>query len=176
MADWEIHKHQGIIDYHNFFVEECHSVHQRFKETWPDKDSTWSYKYYNIFAATSPSPIWYNLYKDLRDIVRDYVKTDKPLWIQSWLNFHEPNEVLDWHNHHWPYHGYISIDPKGTRTVFEGYEVKNEIGNIYIGPGYRMHKVEVDNPEFNGPRITLGFDVHDNPDRPWDQWSLLPLL
>lgn len=175
MTDWQIHKSQTIIDHHNYFVEECHYVHDKFKKDFPDKDSTWGYRFYNVFAATSPSPIWYELYKDLRNVVREYVNDDQPLWFQSWLNFHTPDQVLDWHGHNWPYHGYISIDPKGTRTVFEGYEVENEVGNIYIGPGYRMHKVEVDK-HFDEPRITLGFDIHTDPDRPYDQWSLLPLL
>ena len=97
------------------------------------------------------------------------------MWFQSWLNFHKPDQVLDWHDHNWPYHGYISIDPKGTRTVFKDYEVKNEIGNIYIGPGHRRHKVEVDEV-YDGPRITLGFDIHTEPSKPFDQWSLLPLI
>lgn len=173
--DYQIYKNQNIIDHHTFFVEECHYVHNHFKHVFPDRDSTWSYKFYNVFAATSPSPIWYQLYKDLRDIIRNYTNTDEPLWFQSWLNFHYPDQVLDWHGHDWPYHGYISIDPKNSRTVFEGYEIQNEIGNIYIGPGHRQHKVIADE-DFDTPRITLGFDVHTNPDRPFEQWSLLPLL
>tara|TARA_Y100000114_G_scaffold123171_1_gene118677 strand:+ start:674 stop:1204 length:531 start_codon:yes stop_codon:yes gene_type:complete len=175
LTDWQVHKSNTIINYHNFFVDECHFVHENFKKTFPDKDSTWGYHYYNVFAATSPSPIWYDLYKQLRTIVREYVGTEDPLWFQSWLNFHKPDQVLDWHDHNWPYHGYISIDPKGTRTVFKDYEVKNEIGNIYIGPGHRRHKVEVDEV-YDGPRITLGFDIHTEPSKPFDQWSLLPLI
>lgn len=175
MSDYRIQKSQVILEYHEHFVRECYDVHERFKKLFPDKDSTWGYGYYNIFAATSPSPIWYTLYKEVRDLVRDFTGDDRPMWIQAWLNFHHSNEVLDWHAHDWPYHGYISIDPKGTRTVFEGYEIENEIGNIYIGPGHRQHKVIVDQ-EYDTPRITLGYDIQTDPERPFEQWSLLPLL
>ena len=85
-----------------------------------------------------------------------------------------PTQVLDWHGHDWPYHGYISVDPKKTDTVFETYRIKNELGNIYIGPGHRMHKVEVIHP-FDTPRITLGFDITDEPDFPFDHFSLMPI-
>ena len=84
--------------------------------------------------------------------------------MQCWLNYHTPDKVLDWHTHEWNYHGYISIDPKDTKTVFDGYEIDNEIGNIYIGPGYRYHKV-VTKDNFYEPRITLGFDVCVEPSR-----------
>ena len=63
--DWKVHKSQTVIDHHSYFVEECHYVHAKFVKDFPDKDSTWGYRFYNVFAATSPSPIWYNLYKDL---------------------------------------------------------------------------------------------------------------
>ena len=78
--------------------------------------------------------------------------------MQSWLNFHKHDEVLDWHNHTWPYHGYICIEPQETTTVFEEYEIKNEIGNIYFGSGFKPHKVRNDT-QFDGIRMTIGFDV-----------------
>lgn len=175
MSDYKIHKSQTVIDNQEYMIRDLYVAHEYFKRQFPKQDSTWGYSYYNIFAATSPSPTFYNLYKELTSLVREYVGDDRPLWIQSWLNFHMPNEVLDWHGHAWPYHGYISIDPKNTKTVFDGYEIKNEVGNIYIGPGYRQHKVEVIET-FDTPRITLGFDIHESPAKPYDQFSLVPLL
>ena len=127
MSDYKVHKSQNIIENHTHFVRECHQVHTRFKKLFPDKDSTWGYGYYNIFAATSPSPIWYNLYKEVRDLVREFSQDDRPMWIQSWLNFHTSDQVLDWHGHDWPYHGYISIDPKSTRTIFKGVDKIQDI-------------------------------------------------
>jgi hypothetical protein len=101
--------------------------------------------------------------------------------MQCWLNYHHSNEVLDWHNHAWDYHGYICIDPKKTRTVFREYEIVNQIGNIYIGPGNREHKVVVDE-DYSSPRITLGFDIMVNNDNeffklinPHDMFSLIPI-
>jgi hypothetical protein len=98
--------------------------------------------------------------------------------MQCWLNYHYPNEVLNWHNHHWDYHGYICIDPKNTRTVFKDYQIKNEVGNIYIGPGNREHIVVVDE-NYVSPRITLGFDVQVYEDGrdfvPNNSLSLIPL-
>jgi hypothetical protein len=94
--------------------------------------------------------------------------------MQSWINYHMPQEVLDWHDHAWPFHGYVSIDPKESKTVFEEYKIHNKIGNIYIGPGSRKHKVEV-LERFYSPRITLGFDVLDTPSAPTGQFSLLPI-
>ena len=57
------------------------------------------------------------------------------------------------------FHGYISIDPKNTKTIFEdGTVINNKVGNIYIGPCNLKHKVEVNEP-YEDERITLGFDV-----------------
>ena len=48
--------------------------------------------------------------------------------------------------------------------------------NIYFGPGWdRKHKVCV-NEDYSGNRITLGYDIHTQPDLPDDQFSLIPLL
>ena len=115
------------------------------------------------------------LFKELKNIIKEYHKKDEPLWFQCWLNYHSDNQVLDWHDHQWLWHGYISIDPKETKTIFEnGFEVKNEIGNIYIGPCNIKHKVVVNKPYF-GHRITLGFDVISVPDYPINTTSFMPI-
>ena len=83
----------------------------------------------------------------------------------------------NWHGHAFDYHGYISIDPQDTTTVFKDpdYQIKNYPGQIYFGPGGRIHKVSVDS-DFTQPRITLGFDIHLNPETPDGTFALLPLL
>ena len=89
--------------------------------------------------------------------------------------------MLNWHDHKFDYHGYVSIDPKSSTTKFRDgrgplYEINNEVGNIYFGPGWeRMHKVCV-NEQYEGKRITLGFDIETRGDLPDDQFSLIPLL
>ena len=173
-VDFKIYQNQNIIDNHQQFVHDCHLVHKKFKTTYPDIDSTWGYKLYNIFVMTSPQIIWYNLYKDLCLIIREYANTEDPLWFQCWLNYHHSDEVLDWHGHKFSIHGWINIDPKHTKTIFEGYEIYNSVGNIYIGPGHRKHKVVVEE-NYIQPRITLGFDVM-NKAHGWSDNNFIPIL
>ena len=163
-----------------FNVEE---QHEKDKEFLNNMDEGFSgYRFYNLFALTSPSPLFWLLYRDIRTVVRTTLNTDEPLWFQCWMNMHKPDQVLNWHDHKFDYHGYVSIDPKDSITKFHDpntnvrYEIKNEVGNIYFGPGWdRKHKVCV-NENYSGNRITLGYDIHTQPDLPDDQFSLIPLL
>jgi len=150
---------------HNHFIEYANLAHKRFNFAYGNKtnfnqnSSTWFYRYYNITCLTIGSEFYYKLFYDLQTLIRKISNHKKPLWYQSWLNFHKPSEVLDWHNHsECLFHGYISIDPKETETEFENYKIKNEIGNVYIGNGQLKHKVNVLKP-FEGYRITIAFDV-----------------
>jgi hypothetical protein len=146
----------------------------KFKGEFPEEDSTKFYQKYNVFTLTATSLHFYRIYKDLMYCIKTATGYNNPMWFQSWLNYHKQNEVLDWHNHHWPLHGYISIDPKITRTEFQGYEIINKPGNIYIGPGGRMHRVVVDEP-YDGNRITLGFDITSQPNALLMNLGLLPI-
>jgi len=172
--DYKIYTSQLIIDNQDEMVNHIHQSHSIHQKYFPGSDSTWTYKGYNFFGLTSPSIIFSELYSELRSIIHEYVP-DKYKWMQCWLNYHTPGQVLDWHDHHWDYHGYICIDPKDTKTVFEDYEIVNKVGNIYIGPGHRKHKVVV-GEEFDEPRITLGFDVSVTPEnQPNNLLSLIPI-
>jgi hypothetical protein len=142
-------------------------------------DSTWKYYLYNIFGVTSPSLHFYHIFKELRRIIFDNVNNDQ-IWLQSWLNFHNQNEILDWHNHRAPYHGYVCIEPQDTTTEFEtGWNIINECGNIYFGEGNIQHRV-VNNSSYSGKRITLGYDVVTeeclNDYSPTQNYGLIPLL
>jgi|TARA_R100001460_G_scaffold6517_3_gene17099 hypothetical protein len=155
-------KSKIISDNQNLFIDKCNKAFDKISSIINTKETTWNYGLYNIFAVTAGDEYFYELFKELRKIIKDYHGKDQNLWIQSWINYHKYDELLDWHNHDWLLHGYISIDPKKTRTVFEdGTQIINEIGNIYIGPCNLKHKVIIDEP-FVGNRITLGFDVIDN--------------
>lgn len=156
----QVHSLDLIKNNHQQFIQECHNAHETFLRFFPDQNSTWAYGKYNLFSITGHNLLFYKLFIELKTIIRNYVGDDRPLWFQAWLNFHMPNEVLKRHSHDWPFHGYISIEPHNTRTVFDGYEIKNEIGNLYIGHGHRCHEVVVDS-YFETPRITIGFDVTD---------------
>jgi hypothetical protein len=136
---------------------------------------TWEYYKYNVFMLNPNSLVMNKLCIELKKIIRDYLQTSDPLWMQCWLNFHEQNEILNWHNHAWPYHGYISVRPHNTTTVFKNFEIKNKTGNVYIGPGNLEHKVKIDK-KFITPRITIGFDVktiHNKVDE--KMMSLMPI-
>tara|TARA_B100000902_G_scaffold11564_1_gene14074 strand:- start:64 stop:579 length:516 start_codon:yes stop_codon:yes gene_type:complete len=136
-------------------------------------DPTWSYDKYNVFGLTSPTQVYYDLYNELRGFVYDYIGDSGPLWIQSWVNYHKPDQLLQWHNHEWPIHGYICVNPHLTKTVFEGYEIQNRIGDVYIGPGQRYHRVELIEP-FYTPRITIGFDITNDPGKASANIGLMP--
>lgn len=173
MQDYMVYKSQLIIDNQPQIIYELERAHYHFTKNFHKMDPTWGYAFYNIFAITSPSPLFYDILQEMKQQVREFTGVKGPMWFQSWINYHKPDEVLDWHDHQWPWHGYFSIDPKNTKTVFEGYEIINEVGNVYIGPGFRKHKVEV-LESYETPRITLGFDIETRPNLCYEQFSLIP--
>lgn len=183
MTDYTLYQSDFIVKNQADIIEDLRVAHRLFKELFPERDSTWSYGLYNVFSLTAPSTNFYQIYSELRSIIRQQLGDTRPLWMQAWINYHKVDEVLDWHNHDFEYHGYISIEPKKSNTVFENYTIENKIGQIYFAPGYRQHKVEVLEP-FDDERITIGFDIQTIPDspyvkyteRPWKHMSLIPLL
>ena len=138
-----------------------------------DADPTWTYDRYNVFGLTSPTKVFYDLFKELRGFVYDY--TDGDLWMQSWVNYHMPDQLLKRHNHTWPIHGYICINPHLTKTCFDDYEIQNRIGDVYIGPGGRHHEVKLIEP-FYTPRITIGFDITDRPTKATGNLGMIPFI
>lgn len=147
---------------------------------------TWQFGSYNVYGLCSCNEWFYNIYQTQIEVIREYFRltnTEVPnqLWLQSWINSHTPNQVLKTHNHDWPWHGYISIDPKKSFTVFtdkpngkELYRIENKVGQIYMGPGWRFHHVEVVEP-FEGERITFGFDLEYR-DRIFDNIGFMPII
>jgi len=184
MSNYILHQSEYIeTNLQDIFVD-LEIANRILKDHFPDQDTTWAYGLYNIFSITSPSTNFYNIYKELSELVRNYLKTDEPLWMQAWLNYHKHDELLKWHTHGYPYHGYICIDPKKTITVFETHTIENKIGQIYFGKGNIYHRVEALEP-FDGHRITIGFDVHaiekhplvyNYVERPYRNLGIIPLL
>jgi len=170
MLDYKLFQSNYVLANQQSFIEHCNFV----KLQNLNKDLTKSYHEYNIFSATAGSVYFYNLFKELRDIIRTELPTG-PLWMQAWLNYHTQEQVLDWHDHSWDYHGYVSIAPNDTVTEFETYQIKNKIGQIYFGPGNRPHRVNVLTP-FDTHRITIGYDVTADPIMGTGCLGLLPLL
>jgi len=161
--NYKLYKSNIIINNKIDLIKNIYKIKDKICNSLNSNETTWIYAKYNFFQVSSPEINCYYIYKELKKIIRDFANHNRPLWFQSWLNFHMPNEVLEWHNHEWPFHGYISIDAKNTKTIFEDYEIKNEDGNIYIGLGNKKHKVEV-LQNYDTPRITIGFDVTENND------------
>lgn len=139
------------------FIDLMFFASKKIQKLFNTNQYTYNYAKYNIFTLTAPNQLMYSLFEEIKSNVRNHLG-HKPLWMQSWLNLHKSNEVLGWHDHSWQWHGYISIEPKETETIFENWKIKNKIGQIYFGEGRIKHKVEVLKP-FDDYRITLGFDV-----------------
>jgi len=148
----------------------CSLKNKKYNEL-TGQDVTWWYSIYNIFNITTGSEHYWRIYKDLTYCIDKYFKItqrEKPrqIWMESWLNNHNADEVLKKHDHTWDLHGYVSIDPQDTETVFldwkndskELYRLKNKPGRIYIGPGSRPHYVN-NIGTYTEKRITLGFDL-----------------
>lgn len=147
---------------------------------------TWQFGNYNMFGVNSCNQWFYDIYTSLISTIREYhklanIEIPPQLWLQTWINSHKPNQVLKTHNHEWPLHGYISIEPKKSDTVFtdkpngtELYRINNKVGQIYLGPGSRFHHVEVLEP-FEGERITFGFDL-EHRDRIFDNIGFMPII
>jgi hypothetical protein len=157
--NFKIYKSSEIVENKDEFIKQIKSSIDSLKAIYPDIDSTWGYNVYNLFSISAGYEMFYNLYNDIKFIVRDHLKTDEPLWMQCWANYQYENDVLDWHAHYdWACHGYVSIEPHESITMFQGFDIKNEVGNIYLGPTDVAHKVYIEKP-YSTPRITCGFDV-----------------
>jgi hypothetical protein len=169
MDNYSLETIQYIVQNQTEIIDQCHSIKKISIE-----DLTKTYYKYNLFSLTSGSIHFYEIYKYLRNYIIHKLPNEK-LWFQSWLNYHKEDEVLDWHTHAWDYHGYISIDPKDTTTEFDGYQIKNKTGQIYFGPGFRNHRVKVDN-SYSDYRITIGFDITSVPIMHTGCFGLFPLI
>ena len=160
--NYRIYQSPYLAENQATFIESAKLAFSRFEFVFPKADSTWFYRYYNFFQLTAGSSDYHKLYVGLTKIVRDYVGTEEPLWLQCWMNFHTVANVLKRHNHSFTVcNGYISIDPKESQTVFDGYTIDNKVGQLYIGPDGIFHYVKV-LEQYAGNRITIAFDVLDN--------------
>lgn len=176
--NYRIYRSDVVVKHQAEMIDRINKAHTVLMESYGqyNKSSTWLYRTYNVFSLVGPSKHFSDLFRDLNTIIRQTLPNQKYLWFQSWLNFHRPDEVLKWHDHRWHIHGYVSIDPKKTKTIFKNYEIVNELGNIYVGPCRRAHMVEVMEP-YDGHRITLGFDVASRAESdPTDLISFIPVI
>jgi hypothetical protein len=153
---YEVYKSNVIIDNQSKLVTQLLEFHNETDYRTKNFDT------YNIFTECKTNEM-YDLFFEVKSVVRNHIPHGR-LWLQAWLNAHRQDECLDWHHHTFPYHGYISVEPKDTITEFAHWKVKNEIGNIYFGIGGQAneHRVKVNTP-YDDHRITIGFDVQSVP-------------
>jgi hypothetical protein len=160
VMDYKLYQSKYIVEHQSDIISQCHDA-KKFYMGLPSRnatgDMTADYFNYNIFSLTAGSYPLYEVYKELVSFVKSQLGEQR-MWMQSWLNYHDHDKVLGWHNHDWDYHGYISIDPKNTVTEFRDYKIENKVGQIYFGPGKREHRV-VCLDEFSDTRLTIGFDI-----------------
>ena len=154
-----------VIEHKDQLLEQGRLGIERFQTMFPGS-TTWNFAKYNLFNLTSGYQVYYKLFQELKQVIRLYIGHEKPLWMQCWINYHMPDEVLDWHGHDDHIcHGYLSIEPHKTKTIFREYEIDNKVGQLYIGrcelDGVSLeHKVVV-LEEYYTPRVTIAFDVNN---------------
>ena len=185
--DYKLYQSKLIQDNHSSFVNDCSKIYYLLQNNLKINDTTWNFNKYNIFHLTSSNLLFYKLYKELNLYIRDFIGDDRPLWIQCWLNYHQGKQVeekLKPHTHGFDYHGYISIEPQDTTTIFnKGYEIQNKKGQVYIGYGNGqenksadfIHYVKINKP-YKGNRITIGFDLATIPNQLLSDNVFFPLL
>jgi len=175
----KLYQSSTIKDNYEDFLEATKVAYTVYQHNFLEKDSTKNYNKYNLFSFTANSVLYYNLFKELSGFIRDYIGDDRPLWMESWINFHKHDEVLELHSHYFAYHGYISVDPKNTTTIFPYVKnpVENKIGQIYIGPGGDdyAHYVKVNEP-YEGTRVTIGFDISPTQNHVQSNLSFIPII
>lgn len=177
---YKIYKSSTIVEHHDRILEASIAIRGSLIEYLSTGDdiattTTWNHHRYNIWThSMAEDPIFFSVWKDLIEIIKANVPEGaKGAWIQSWLNYDTYESVesnLKHHAHSCPIHGFVSIDPQKTKTVFDNWEIDNEIGNIYIGLGKWFHHVE-NTGEYNEPRVTIGFDVIFGDEPPEEGWT-----
>ena len=163
--------HCGID--HDKLVQYVDMSKAKFEHLFDDKThNTGFYYLYNFFSIASCNKNTYNLYLAIVKCIKDYFEVNNipkdNVWMQMWMNIHDKDQVLKSHSHDFPYHGYFSLTPQKTDTVFQDkingkelYRIQNNPYQVYIGVGNRPHYVDV-LEDYTDKRITFGFDIQTN--------------
>lgn len=179
LEKYKLYESQVIKNNYEMFINHTDTVYHKLTQELQTDDTTWSYNKYNIFSITATSHLYYDLFKELSFIIKDYIGQDLRIWIESWLNYHtyEKLNSLSWHSHDYLIHGYICIDPKNSVTEFKDFKIQNKIGQIYIGlggPGMD-HNVNALEP-YDGYRSTIAFDCVIDANKVTNNTSFFPLI
>lgn len=132
--------------------------------------STIKWREYNVFQFNIPEI--YNLYIAVRDMVKEaceYYEIDfekSQFMLQGWFNINESNGgKLDWHEHGDSgapnFHGYycVNAEPSSTHYYVFGKDIENINKNNRAILSEMGHPHAMGNWSWNGPRITVAYDV-----------------
>ena len=185
--EYKIYKSKTIINNFDSIVEECDLLEKEInkKLSLDDGDNVHLMQRYNVltrynvfdYINDKDYPLLYKVYVELTNLVKEYTDGNQ-YWVHGWMNYDTYDIVEDTlgkHKHRFVLQGYIAVEPKQTKTIFydHGYDVENEIGNIYIGPGHRWHNV-VNTEKYDGNRITFGYDlIEEEPTEGKHLWKKL---
>lgn len=184
MKDYNLYQLSGLNQ--RKLIEIAKLSSDKFNHLYGGFDHSTKYYYlYNFFTIASCNNDTYMLYLETLKAIKKHFYTQnidsKNTWLQMWMNIHTQTNVLTSHSHNFPIHGYISLTNHNTDTVFtdghcgnEIYRIQNKPLQMYIGPGYRHHHVEI-NEDFDGERITLGFDLQLE-NTMTDNFSFIPII
>lgn len=125
---------------------------------------------YNLLMY--PKPGFHQLYSEIKNFFYEvYDGTYESFYMQSWLNFYNKDDFIDWHSH-WPkekesWHGFFCVDcgENMSGTLYRIMDVQNEIfvpsenNLLVISKSEKdIHKSTEWLDERN-PRITIAFDI-----------------
>lgn len=179
LEKYKTYESKVILDNYEMFLQHTDLVYNKITSELNTSETTWTYNKYNVFSFSSTSHLYYDFYKELSNVLRDYIGKDLRIWMEAWLNYHKYEDLksLSWHAHEYLFHGYVCIDPKNTVTQFKGFEIQNKPGQIYIGLGQAgmEHNVKAFEP-YEGYRSTLAFDCVLDANRAVHNNSFFPLL
>jgi hypothetical protein len=156
--------------------------------------STIKWREYNVFQFYNAE--LHNVYTNLSELVHeacDYYKIDfkkQNFYAQGWFNVNFTKKgKLDWHDHG-PYpaprfHGYYSInaEPSITHYKINGEDFDNHNVNNRMILSEMTHPHAMADWDWEGPRITLAYDVlplkdliHDKPNESLAQQHWVPMI
>ena len=120
---------------------------------------------YNLFELSSSSDIFYDLCKEITYVIKDYLEHSPKVWMTSSINYYQQDENIEPVFHSYDFCGYICLEPRGTITKFDDWEIENKPGLIYIGPGNTTSETIITSP-YDGYRgfIEFGCSVRQDQD------------
>lgn len=138
---------------------------------YPQKDlkSTHVFNQYNVFMY--PLNQFYELYIEIQRMYREVSKSTEPMYMQSWLNFYEKGQYIDWHGH-WgsgpeSVHGFYCVDVEPDSYTSYRFPIDNDMKHVDVqGTNNLLVMGKTDGDQHRSsewtqdyPRITIAYDI-----------------